>query len=151
MFMTNALDSIFGESLFDDFFDSFARPARNVTRYNTSVPAVMITDVREHEGGYELDIDLPGCKKENVKAELKDGYLKISAQSRQDNDEKDEAGKYIRRERYYGTCSRSFYVGEAVTQEDIKAKFEDGILRISIPKKEVKPAIEESKYIAIEG
>lgn len=151
MFMTSALDSIFGESLFDDFFDSFARPARNATRYNTPVPAVMRTDVREHEGGYELDIDLPGCKKENVKAELKDGYLKISAQSRQDNDEKDEAGKYIRRERYYGTCSRSFYVGEAVVQEDIKAKFEDGILRISIPKKEIKPAIEESKYIAIEG
>ena len=146
MLMTNALDSILGESLFDDFFDSFARPAR----YSAQVPAVMRTDVKENETGYELDIDLPGCKKENVKAELKDGYLKISAESRQDNDEKDDAGKYIRRERYYGTCSRSFYVGEAVTQEDIKARFEDGILKISVPKK-VKPAVEESKYIAIEG
>lgn len=110
----------------------------------------MRTDVKENETGYELDIDLPGCKKENVKAELKDGYLKISAESRQDNEEKDDAGKYIRRERYYGTCSRSFYVGEAVTQEDIKARFEDGILKISVPKK-VKPAVEESRYIAIEG
>lgn len=151
MLMTNALDSIFGESLFDEFFDSFARPVRNAARYSAQVPSVMRTDVKENETGYELDIDLPGCKKENVKAELKDGYLKISAESRQDNDEKDEAGKYIRRERYYGTCSRSFYVGDAVTQEDIKAKFEDGILKISVPKKEVKPAIEESKYIAIEG
>ena len=147
MLMTNALDSILGESLFDDFFDSFARPARNTARYSAQVPAVMRTDVKENETGYELDIDLPGCKKENVKAELKDGYLKISAESRQDNDEN---GKYIRRERYYGTCSRSFYVGEAVTQEDIKARFEDGILKISVPKK-VKPAVEESKYIAIEG
>ena len=111
----------------------------------------MRTDVKESETGYELDIDLPGYKKENVKAELKDGYLKISAESRQDNDEKDENGKYIRRERYYGTCSRSFYVGEEVTQEDIRARFEDGILKVSVPKKEAKPAIEESKYIAIEG
>lgn len=150
MLMTNALDSILGESLFDDFFDSFARPARNTARYSAQVPAVMRTDVKENETGYELDIDLPGCKKENVKAELKDGYLKISAESRQDNEEKDDAGKYIRRERYYGTCSRSFYVGEAVTQEDIKARFEDGILKISVPKK-VKPAVEESRYIAIEG
>ena len=147
----NALSNFFGESLFDDLFDGFERPVRNGARYNASVPAVMRTDVKESETGYELDIDLPGYKKENVKAELKDGYLKISAESRQDSDEKDENGKYIRRERYYGTCSRSFYVGDEVTQEDIRARFEDGILKVCVPKKEAKPAVEESRYIAIEG
>ena len=145
------MPSIFGENLFDDFFDDFARPARNAVRFNTPANNIMRTDIKESEDGFELDIDLPGYKKENVKAELKDGYLKIIAESRQDNDEKDENWKYIRRERYYGTCSRSFYVGDEVTQEDIKARFEDGILKVSVPKKEAKPAIEESKYIAIEG
>ena len=145
------MPSIFGENLFDDFFDDFARPARALARYNTPSVAAMKTDIRESDTGYELDIDLPGYKKENVKAELKNGYLTITAESRQDNDQKDETGKYIRRERYYGTCSRSFYVGEDVLQEDIKAKFEDGILKVAIPKKETKPAIEQSKYIPIEG
>ena len=106
------MPSIFGENLFDDFFDDFARPARALARYNTPSVAAMKTDIRESDTGYELDIDLPGYKKENVKAELKNGYLTINAESRQDNDQKDETGKYIRRERYYGTCSRSFYVGE---------------------------------------
>ena len=145
------MPSIFGENLFDDFFDDFARPARNVVRYNTPVTNIMKTDIREHDMGFELDIDLPGYRKEDVKAELKDGYLTISAQTRSDNDEKEENGKYIRRERYYGTCSRSFYVGEEVTQEDIRARFEDGILKVCVPKKEAKPAVEESRYIAIEG
>ena len=86
-----------------------------------------------------------------MKAELKNGYLTINAETSQNNDQKDENGKYIRRERYYGTCSRSFYVGEEVQQEDIKARFEDGILKVSVPKKEAKPVIEESKYIQIEG
>lgn len=121
-----------------------------MVRCNTS-PSVMRTDVKESEAGYELNIDLPGYKKEDVKAELKDGYLTISAESRQNKDEKDDAGKYIRRERYYGTCSRSFYVGEDVQQEDIRARFEDGILIVSVPKKETKPVIEESRYIPIEG
>ena len=145
------MPSIFGENLFDDFFDDFIRPVRNTTRYNTSAGSVMRTDVKESDAGYELDIDLPGYKKENVKAELKNGYLTIGAESKQENDQKDENGKYIRRERYYGTCSRSFYVGEDVTQEDIKAKFEEGILKVFVPKKEAKPVIEESKYIPIEG
>jgi HSP20 family molecular chaperone IbpA len=145
------MPSIFGESLFDDFFDDFTRPAHSAARYSSPVTSVMKTDIREHENGFELDIDLPGYKKEDVKAQLKDGYLTISAESKQDNDEKDEKGKFIRRERYYGTCSRSFYVGEALTEEDIKAKFEDGILKISVPKKAAKPEVEENKYIAIEG
>jgi len=145
----NVMNSIFGESLFDDFFDDFARPMRMTSRFN-STNGIMRTDVKESDAGYELDIDLPGCKKENVKAELKNGYLTINAETSQNNDQKDENGKYIRRERYYGTCSRSFYVGEEVQQEDIKARFEDGILKVSVPKKEAKPVIEESKYIQIE-
>ena len=146
----NVMNSLFRESLFDDFFEDFARPMRTASRYNTTI-GIMRTDVKESDTGYELDIDLPGCKKENVKAELKNGYLTINAETSQNNDQKDENGKYIRRERYYGTCSRSFYVGEDVLQEDIKARFEDGILKVSVPKKEAKPVIEESKYIPIEG
>ncbi|MGN0251657.1 MAG: Hsp20/alpha crystallin family protein [Oliverpabstia sp.] len=145
------MPSIFGENLFDDFFDDFVRPTRRVVRYNTPSTTVMKTDVKETEGSYELDIDLPGYKKEDVKAELKDGYLTINAATNTSNDQKDENGKYIRRERYYGNCSRSFYVGENITQEDIKARFEDGILKIVVPKKEAKPAVEEKKYISIEG
>ena len=145
------MPSIFGESLFDEFFDDFARPAKSVARVNASVPAVMRTDVKESDTGYELDIDLPGYKKEDVQAQLKDGYLTITASTKSNGDQKDEAGKYIRRERYYGTCSRSFYVGEDIEQEDIKAKFEDGILKIGVPKKDAKPKVEENKFITIEG
>ncbi len=145
------MPSIFGESLFDDFFDDFTRPVRSAVRYSTPSTNIMRTDIKESDLGYELDIDLPGFKKEDVKAELKDGYLTIHAETNSDKDEKDNDGKYIRRERYYGSCSRSFYVGENVTQDEIKAKFEDGILKVSVPKKEDKPKVEESKYIAIEG
>lgn len=147
---TNTLNSFFADDLFDDFFGDFARPMRTTPRYNTS-SGIMRTDVKENDAGYELDIDLPGCKKEDVKAELKNGYLTINAETNQNNDQKDENGRYIRRERFYGTCSRSFYVGEDITQEDIRAKFEDGILKVSVPKKEAKPVIEESRYIPIEG
>ena len=144
----NVMNSLFGESLFDDFFEDFARPMRTASRYNTTT-GIMRTDVKESDTGYELDIDLPGCKKENVKAELKNGYLTINAETSQNNDQKDENGKYIRRERYYGTCSRSFYVGEDVLQEDIKARFEDGILKLSLPRREQKQ-LPESTSIAIE-
>lgn len=145
------MPSIFGESLFDDFFDDFARPARSVARYSTPTTNVMKTDVKEDEHGYELNIELPGYKKEDVKARLNDGYLTISAETNRSNDQKDENGKYIRRERYCGTCSRSFYVGEDITEEDIKAKFENGILKLTVPKKEAAPEVKENKYIAIEG
>ncbi len=144
------MPSIFGENLFDDFFDDFARPARNAVRFNTPANNIMRTDIKESEDGFELDIDLPGYKKEDVKAELKDGYLTISAQTSTDSDEKED-GRYIRRERYYGTCSRSFYVGKEVTQDEIRARFEDGILKVAVPKKQAKPAVEESRYIQIEG
>ena len=143
--------SIFGEDLFDSFFEDFARPTRNVARYNAPAANVMRTDVKETETGYELDVDLPGYKKENVQVELKDGCLTVTAKTAQSKDEKDENGRYIRRERYSGTCSRSFYVGEDIEQTDIKAKFEDGILKLSVPKKEAKPKVEENRYITIEG
>ena len=145
------MPSIFGENLFDEFFDDFARPVKNVARFNTPVPAVMRTDVKENEKGYELDIDLPGYKKEDVQAQLKDGYLTITASSKSDDKQKDENSKYIRRERYCGNRSRSFYVGEDIEQSDIKAKFEDGILKIGVPKKDAKPKVEENKFITIEG
>lgn len=111
----------------------------------------MKTDVRENQDSFDIDIDLPGYKKDDVKAELKDGYMTITAEKNDSNEEKDNKGNYIRRERFYGTCSRSFYVGEDVTEEDIKAKFEDGILKINVPKKEKKEEIPQKKYISIEG
>lgn len=138
------LPSIFGEDLFDDWMMDF--PFRG----NRST-GLMKTDVKETDNSYELDMDMPGFEKEDIRAELKNGYLTVSASSHKNNDEKDNDGKYIRRERYSGSCSRSFYVGEDVKQEDIKAKFENGILKVSIPKKEEKPAVEENKHIAIEG
>lgn len=142
--------SIFGEDLFDNFFEDFTRPARTAARYNTPA-AVMRTDVKETETGYELHVDLPGYKKENVQVELRDGCLTVTAKTAENRDEKDENGKYIRRERYSGTCSRAFYVGEDIEQNEIRAKFEDGILKLSVPKKEAKPKVEENRYIAIEG
>ena len=99
----------------------------------------------------ELEIDLSGFKKEEVRAELKDGYLTVSAETNTKKDEKAEDGKYIRRERYSGSCSRSFYVGDGVKQEDIKAIFEDGTLKLFVPKEAAKPAVEQKKYISIEG
>jgi HSP20 family molecular chaperone IbpA len=145
------MPSIFGESLFDDFFDGVSSTNRGVGRYSSPVTSVMKTDIKETENGFELDIDLPGYNKEDVKAQLKDGYMTITAEKNENNDQKDENGKYIRRERFYGTCSRSFYVGDEVTEQDIHAKFENGILKVSVPKKEVAPAVEENKYIPIEG
>ena len=145
------MPSIFGESLIDSFFDDFAAPTKKVMRYNTPANNIMKTDIKDTKEGYELDIELPGYNKEDVSAELKDGYMTISASTKSDEGDKDENGKYIRRERYYGSCSRSFYVGEAITQEDIKARFENGILKLFVPKKEEKPAVEEKKYITIEG
>ena len=138
-------------SLFDEFFDDFARPAKSVVRYNYPANAVMRTDVKEDENGYHLDIELPGYKKDDIKAELKEGYMTITATKAEDKDEKDKKGNYLRRERYQGTSSRSFYVGEEVKEEDIKAKFEDGILKVFVPKIEAVPEVPQSKFIAIEG
>ena len=145
------MPTIWGENLFDDFFDDFRRPMKRREPIGAGIPAVMKTDIKETENAYELHIDLPGYSKDKVQAELKDGYLTVSANNTVENDEKDNDGHFIRRERYYGSCSRSFYVGEHLTQDDIKAKFEDGILKLNVPKKEAKPEVEEKHYISIEG
>ena len=139
------MPSVFRNNLFDDFFDDFDRPVKRVQGPQTQL---MRTDVKETENSYELDVELPGVKKEDVKAQLKDGYLTISASTTASNDEKDTNGKYIRRERYTGSCSRSFFVGKNVEPEDITAKFEDGILKVGVPKVEQKK-IEEKKTISI--
>ena len=144
------MPSIFGENLFNDDWMDFGFPEVDKALYGKHANNVMKTDVKETDTGYEVDIDLPGFKKDEINAQLDNGYLTISAAKGLDKDEKDKKGKYIRKERYVGAMSRSFYVGEGITQEDIKAKYEDGILRLSVPKKEAK-AVENKKYIAIEG
>ena len=152
------MPSIFGEDMFDDFmrdfpfFDENAGNKIEKKLYGRHAKNMMKTDIKELEGGYELEIDLPGFTKEEVTAELKDGYLTISAAKGLDKDEQEkETGKYIRRERYSGACQRSFYVGEDVTEQDIKAEFKHGMLKLFVPKKEAKPAVETKKYVTIEG
>lgn len=142
------MPSILGERFFDDFFGT---PSREYFVGNRSTNSMMQTDIAETDNSFEVTMNLPGFKKEDVKGELKDGYLIVSATTNTNNDQKDSEGRYIRRERYSGSCSRSFYVGDELTQEDISAKFEDGTLKISIPKKEKKPEVEQAKYIAITG
>lgn len=136
------LPSIFGENLFDDFFtDPFGMmvmPQRHDPLYGKHSKNLMKTDVRETADSYELDVDLPGFKKDEVNVELKNGYLTIQASKGLDKDESDKKGKYIRQERYAGACSRSFYVGEDVEAGEVAARFENGILQLSIPKKEHK-------------
>lgn len=154
--------SIFGENLFDDFFDGFldfpayddkAMQKAQRKLYGRHAVNMMKTDVQEHNDRYEVDIDLPGFKKEELSLELKDGYLIVRAAKGLDKNEKDEkTGRFVRRERYAGSMSRSFYIGEEMKQEDIHAKYENGVLKLTIPKaEERKPEIEENKYIAIEG
>ena len=146
------LPSIFGENLFDDFFaDPFGLVSANRTDealYGKHARNMMKTDVRELDGSYELDIDLPGFKKDEINVDLKNGYLTIGASKGLDKDEKDKNGKYIRRERYAGVCSRSFYVGSAIRPEDISAKYEDGILKLSVPKM-VKRELPETTSVEI--
>lgn len=143
--------ALYREDLFDNFFNDFARPVKAANCRSIRRPAPMKTDIKESDAGFDLDIELPGYSKEDVNAQLKDGVLVISASTHSENEEKDENGRYIRRERYSGSSSRSFYVGDEVTEDDIKAKFENGILKIFVPKKEVPKAVEEEHYIAIEG
>ena len=151
------MPSIFGENLFDDFFDSFPfyddREVRNTEKklYGKHAGNLMKTDIKESDEGYKLMIDLPGFTKDEVQVTLNDGYLTINAEKGLDKDEQEkDTGRYIRRERYSGACSRSFYVGEAVTEEDIKANFQHGILTLNVPKKDAK-AVNAKKTIAIEG
>ena len=144
---------IFTESLFDDLFDDFPfRSLENVDRklYGKHAGREMLTDVKEHENNYEVEIDLPGFKKEEITIELNEGYLTITASKGLDEDEKNKQGKIVRQERYAGVMQRSFYVGEQLTHEDIKAKYEDGVLMLNVPKKEQKKLPEEHT-IMIEG
>ena len=147
------MPSIFGENLFDEFFDDdFPMiPMRSIRNplYGKNAKNLMKTDVRETDNTYELDIDLPGFKKDEVQLDLKDGYLTISAAKGLDKDQEDKKGKYIRQERYAGACSRSFFVGEEIEPRDVSAKFEDGILRVSLPKR-VKKELPRNSAIAIE-
>lgn len=137
--------SIFGDAFMDDFFGF---PESKYEK-NTNSNGLMRTDIYENEEGFVLNMELPGCKKENVKAELKEGYLTITA-SRQDEQEAHE-GKCIRKERYSGSCSRCYFVGKNLKKEDIKARFEDGVLKLFVPKVEKRPQVEESNYIMIDG
>ena len=145
------LPSIFGENLFDEFFDDnfgmFPMWNGRNPLYGKRAKNLMKTDVRETENTYEVDIDLPGFKKDEIKVDLKNGYLTVSAAKGLGKDQKDQEGKYIRQERYAGACSRSFYVGD-VESADVSAKYEDGILKISLPK-HVQPELPKSTSIAI--
>lgn len=147
------MPSIFNDNVFDDFFEfPFYDDKAEKKLYGHHAANLMKTDIQEHDDGYTLEMDLPGFKKEEIQIELNNGYMTISAAKGLDEDEKDKkSGKYIRRERYTGSCQRSFYVGEDVTEEDIKAEFKHGILKLFVPKKEAKPAVEQKKYVSIEG
>lgn len=126
--------------LFDSFFDDM------LPTFNTAT--VMRTDIREKDGNYLLDIDLPGYKKEDIKISLYNGNLTIQAEHNDSKEEKDAKGNVIRQERYSGTCSRTFYVGESIRESDIRAGYENGILTLQIPTEQKKEA-EEKKYIDI--
>jgi HSP20 family protein len=143
------MPSIFGENLFDDWMD-FSFPDISKNLYGKHAKNMMKTDVKETDQGYEVAIDLPGFKKDEISVQLNNGYLTIGAAKGLDKDTKDKDDRYIRRERYAGSMSRSFYVGENVTEKDIHAKYEDGILTLDLPKED-KRAIENNHTIAIEG
>ena len=146
------MPSIFGENLFDDFDRWMDTSFRDVDKalYGKNAKNMMKTDVKETDSGYEVDMDLPGFKKDEIQLELNDGYLTISAEKGLDKDEENEKKHYLRRERYAGGMSRSFYVGEGITEKDIHAKYEYGILKLSIPKEQPK-AVPEKHLISIEG
>ena len=142
---------IFGENLFNDDWMNFGFPEVDKALYGKHASHEMKTDVKETDSGYEVDIDLPGFKKDEINVQLDNGYLSISAAKGLDKEEKNKEGKYIRKERYAGAMSRSFYVGEHVDVEDIHPKYENGILSFTVPKKEQKAVEEKNKFISIEG
>ena len=146
------MSGLFGEDLFDDFWGFPAHELANIDKrlYGKHASQLMATDVHETDTDYELDMNLPGFKKDQINVKLEDGYMTISAAKDHDMEKKDKHGKIIRQERYSGAMQRSFYVGDAVKTEDVKAKFEDGVLRLTIPKKELK-ALPGNNTIAIEG
>lgn len=143
------MPSIFRDNFVDDLFkDMFSMP----TAFKSSLQPsnLMNTDVKEYDDKYQLDLELPGFAKEDITADLKDGYLTVRGTHKEETVDKDEKARYIRKERFNGTCERQFYVGEGITQEDIKASFNNGVLKILIPKKEETPKLEDKQYIAID-
>ena len=148
------MPSIIAENLFDEFFDDFPMPRefRNMDRrlYGKNAAREMKTDVHEHEDHYEVDIDLPGFKKDEITLSLENGYLTVSAAKGLDKEETTKKGKVIRQERYAGSLQRSFYVGDALTEKDITARFENGVLSLNVPKAEARK-VPEKKVIMIEG
>ena len=153
--MSMYLPTLFGENLmdvFDGFDRNFFRGFGDLDRalYGKHARNMMKTDVKETEGGYELDVELPGMKKQDIRLDLERGYLTISAQKAMEQEEKGDAGRILRQERYAGAMQRSFYVGEGVTEEDVKAAYEDGVLHIQIPKRDAKK-LPEKKTIMIAG
>lgn len=144
------LTDVFGRSFMDDFFEDFANSSFYRPNRIGTVPA-MKADVQELDNSYQIDLELPGFQKEDLHAELKDGYLTIKATHQTSDEEKDSKGRYIRQERYTGHYQRSFYVGEDVTPEDVHVAFENGVLKLTVPKKEQQPKVNESKTILIEG
>ena len=152
------MPSIFGENLFDDFFNDFPfyndRDMKKAERklYGHRAKNLMKTDIKEKGDSYILEMDLPGFKKDEIQVSLENCYLTVQSARGVDKDEQEKkTGRYIRQERYAGACERSFYVGDDLTQDDIKGEFHHGVLKLTIPKKEAKPAVEQSKYISIEG
>ena len=141
--------SIFNDNFVDSLFDDMFR-FPSYTQTNRPASTIMKTDVQDLGNDYQLDIELPGFTKEEVRAELSDGYLTITAQKASDKEEKKEGGRYVRRERYTGSCQRSFYVGQNLREEDIRASFENGMLKLVFPKEEQRKAVEQKKYISIE-
>ena len=153
--MSNYLPTVFGENLmdvFDDFDRSFFRGFGNIdhTLYGKHAQHMMKTDVKELEDSYEVDVDLPGFKKDEIHLELNNGYLTISTEKTLEKDNEGKKGKMLRQERYSGVMQRSFFVGEHLTEEDIKASYDSGVLHVIIPKKEA-PKAPEKKTILIEG
>ena len=153
--MSTYLPTVFGENLmdvFDDFDRNFFRGFGNIDRtlYGKHAQNMMKTDVKETDDGYEVDVDLPGFKKDEILLELNNGYLTISAEKSLEKDGENKKGKMLRQERYAGVMQRSFYVGEHITEEDVKASYESGVLHLMIPKKEA-PKVPEKKTIQIEG
>ena len=143
------MPSIFRENLFDSLMGDFAFPDIDRALYGKNAKNLMKTDVQETDADYVVDIDLPGFQKDEIRMQLENGNLTVSASKSMDRDEKNENGNYVRRERYAGSMSRSFYVGKGVEPKDVSAKFEDGILKLSLPKMEQKQ-LPESTSIAIE-
>lgn len=153
--MSTYLPTVFGENLLDvfddfdrDFFRGFGRPEHVL--YGKNASRMMKTDVKETDEGYEVNVDLPGFNKDEIKLELNSGYLTISTEKSLNKENKENKGKMLRQERYVGAMQRSFYVGGSITEEDIKAKYENGVLSLTIPKKEVRK-VPEKKQILIEG